>query len=59
MKAAYEFLIGNSLVTPIGLAIAVAVGLVLVHAKQLAYAGASFTIVLVATLAVSLFEKPS
>lgn len=58
MKAAYEFVAGNSLVTPLGLAIAVLSALVVLHAKLAAYAGAIFVFVLIATLAGSIFEKP-
>ena len=56
MKAAYEFLVGNSFVTPVGLAIAVAAASALLHAK-LAYAGAALVAILLATLAFSVFER--
>jgi len=56
MKSAYEFLVGNSFVTPIGLAIAVLVALVLLRVSS-AYAGLALIVVLLATLAISVFEK--
>jgi hypothetical protein len=59
MKAAYEFLAGGSLVTPIGLAIAALVALGLVHAKLFSYAGAALVLVLVITLAGSVLERPN
>ena len=58
MKAAYEFLVGNSVVTPIGLGIAVALAFALLRAGS-AYAGVAFVVVLLATLAFSVFEKPN
>ena len=59
MKAAYEFVAGNSVATPLGLAIAVIAALALLHAKFAANAGAVFMLILIVTLAVSVFEKPN
>ncbi|MBV9278324.1 MAG: hypothetical protein JOZ97_08820 [Candidatus Eremiobacteraeota bacterium] len=56
MKAAYEFLVGNSIVTPIGLALAVAAAYALLHAR-LGYAGVALVGILLATLALSVFER--
>ena len=58
MKAAYEFLIGNSVVTPIGLAIAVGAAFLLVRAGS-TYASLALIVLLLATLAFSVFERPS
>jgi hypothetical protein len=59
VKAAYEFVAGNSAVTPLGLALGVAVTLALLHANLAPYAGAAFIVALIATLAGSVFEKPN
>ena len=58
VKAAYEFLVGNSFVTPIGLAIAVLVVFGLLRINS-AYAGVALIAILLATLAISVFEKPN
>jgi hypothetical protein len=56
VKAAYEFLVGNSFVTPIGLGIAVLVALVLLRVSSTC-AGIALIVVLLGTLAISVFEK--
>ena len=56
MKAAYEFLVGNSFVTPIGLAIAVLAAFALSRVSS-AYAGIALLAILLATLTFSVFEK--
>ena len=58
VKAAYQFLVGSSLVTPIGLAITVFVALALTRAAP-AYAGLGLIVILLATLTFSVFEKPN
>ncbi len=56
MKAAYEFIAGNSFVTPVGLALAVLAAYLLEHAR-LPYAGLALVVILLATLTVSVFER--
>jgi len=59
VKAAYEFVAGNSVATPLGLAIAVIAALALQHARLAIYTGAVFMLILIVTLAASVFEKPN
>lgn len=58
MKAAYEFLAGNSFVTPIGLALAVVAAYALLRWHN-PYAAPALVSILLATLAASVFERPS
>ncbi|GAC1356276.1 MAG: hypothetical protein NVSMB31_16910 [Vulcanimicrobiaceae bacterium] len=57
MKFAYDFIAGNSRVTPFGVLAAAAVAFALARAGFPVYAGIAFVVVLLATLAGGVFEK--
>lgn len=57
MKFLYDFVAGNSRVTPAGVAVAAVAATLLVHAGMTLAAGITLAAVLLATLAGSVFEK--
>ena len=57
MKFLYDFIAGNSRVTPVGLVIAAAAAAFAVRNGQPVIAGAAFVAILLATLAGSVLEK--
>ncbi len=57
LHAIYEFVAGNSRVTPLGLLIAVLIVLILRHSAFASWTPAVYLSFLVTTLAVSAFEK--
>ncbi|MDQ6933288.1 MAG: hypothetical protein M3160_08965 [Candidatus Eremiobacteraeota bacterium] len=57
LSAIYEFIAGNSRVTPLGLLAAVLVAVLLPRGEHAAWVPALYLGVLLATLAASVFEK--
>lgn len=57
LTAIYEFIAGNSRITPLGLLAAILVVLVLSHGAFAAWTPALYLSILAATLAASVFEK--